>query len=907
MSKPPPPRFVVPVDDLWRSFVGNPRFAPNLVAVRDVAARPAEHAPWPPALAPVVAQAAARRGIDRPYRHQAAAIAAALAPGESPVAVATGTASGKSLCFTAPILDALVRDPGARALCLFPTKALAQDQLAALHGWQDALDAAALDAGDAGAVPPRVVLAPATYDGDTPQAMRGRIRAGARIVLTNPDMLHTGLLPHHTSWSSFLAGLRYVVIDEIHVYRGVFGSHVANVLRRLRRVAAFHGAAPRFVLLSATIANPAELAEALAGGAPSLIDDDGAPNGRRLFACYNPPIVDAALNLRRGVVAEAEPVARHFLAGGVQTIVFARARQTAELLVRLLGGGGGPTVRGYRGGYTATERRAIEADLRDGRLRGVVATNALELGIDIGELDACVMMGYPGSIASARQQAGRVGRRTGTAVAVLIAGGSPLDQFIVRHPDYLFDRSPEEARLDPDNLRIVLEHVRCAAFELPFGAEEAARPFGAPPGATGGVAVGDLLAVLEADGSLSARGGTWYWLADRYPAEGVNLRGAASDVVAIVRQSPARDGLDIARQGAAAPAADAVDAADDGALPARPDILGTIDRSRAPLVVHTGAVYLHDGTPWRVEALDWEAGRAFVVPADGATYTRGSARVDVEPILTAAERDEGPCRVGYGELEVRSKPTSYRELRFSTNETIGWGTIDLPESAHVAGGYWFTLDEACVERLRAIGRWDFDPSGDRGPNWPVQRVAALARDGHRCRLCGAAPRPGRTHDVHHLRPFRLFGWLKGSNENYRLANDLDNLITLCPACHRLAERALGLHGALSGVGYALGHIAPLLLMCDAADLGVTTTAHAPWSKRPTVVVYEQAGGGVGFGEVLWRRHAELIALCTDLVEGCRCTWGCPSCVGPGEPGGEAKRHARAVLGVLGGGGTGPAA
>ncbi len=414
-----------------------------------------------------------------------------------------------------------------------------------------------------------------------------------------------------------------------------------------------------------------------------------------------------------------------------------------------------------------------------------------------------------------------------------------------------------------------------------------------------------LLAVLEAEGVLSQRGGRWYWLAEGSPADAVRLRGAAADVVTIVRgAAPAA----ARTTGGALDAAEATGGALDASGPASAgddlgpggDVLGTVERSRAPLVVHAGAVYLHDGTPWRVDDLDWAAGRAYVSPADGAVYTRASARVDVAPVAIAAERDDGPCRVGHGELEVRSKPTGYRELRFATNETIGWGTIDLPEALLVTSGYWFTLDDDCVERLRAVGRWDFDPSGDRGPSWPVQRAAALERDGHRCRLCAAPPRPGRSHDVHHLRPFRTFGYVRGANANDRLANDLDNLITLCAACHRVAERALGLHGALTGVGYVLHHVAPLLLMCDAADLGVTTTAHAPWSKRPTVVAYEHAAGGVGFGEALWRRHAELIRLCATVVADCGCAWGCPGCVGPGEPGGEGKAHARAVLAELGG-------
>ena len=917
------PRFVVPAGDLAREFVAGERFGPQVEAVREIPARPARHGPWPEALHPDARAAAETMGLERLYSHQSRAIAAALAPAEAhpAIAVAAGTASGKSLCYTLPLLDARLRDEGARALLLFPTKALARDQLAALHAWDAAL--------------PTPTLHAAAFDGDTPSGQRQRARRAGRLLLSNPDMLHAGILPHHPRWADFLAGLRWIVLDEMHVYRGVFGSHVANVLRRLRRVAAFHGARPRYLLTSATIANPGDLGRRLTGAPTTVIDEDGAPRGARHFLFYNPPVIDPVLHLRRSAVLEADRVARHFLEGGVQTIVFARTRQSAELLTRYISQGLGapvdrveasgaqaaqagapdahgsrdagtsdslgppphrdPPVRGYRGGYTAGERRAIEAALREGRLRGVVATNALELGIDIGQLDACVMTGYPGTIASTWQQAGRAGRRGETAAAVLVASPAPLDQYIMRHPDWVLGSSPEEARLDPDNLLILLDHLRCAAYELPFDASEAARPFGAtdaeaPSGdgdqagdvqgdgpvdgpstistpSRSGPAVGDLLAVLEAQGDLRQAGGRWYWLAEGYPAEGVSLRSAGAEEVAIVRGR------------------------EEGA-----DVLGTVDRGRAPAVVHEGAVYLHDGVAWRVDALDWEEGRAYVSPADGATYTRASGRTDVTPVDTRQRREARGAEVAHGELEVRSRVTGYRVLRFRTHETLGWGKVELPEQRHVAGGYWCCLSEAAVEQLQAIGRWGFAPDGDRGPDWPEARQRALERDEHRCRHCGAAPPPSRSHDVHHIRPWRRFGDGPGAK---RRANALDNLITLCKSCHAQAERALGLHGALSGVGFALSQIAPLYLMCDPGDLGVSAVAQAPWSRRPTIVLYERAAAGVGFGEALYERHEALVAAAQALIAECPCTHGCPSCVGPADAASdEAKAHALAVLGVL---------
>ncbi len=905
-----------PVTELVRLLRADRRWARHFEAWHELPGQPARFAEWPATLGPEVCRAAHELGFERPFTHQAEAFEAVVSGAH--VAVATGTASGKSLCYLLPILDQAVRSPRARALLVFPTKALAHDQLNALRRWDRALT--------------EIDLRPAAYDGDTPTGDRRAIRRTARAVLTNPDMLHTGILPHHTRWATMFEGLTHVVLDEMHVYRGVFGSHVANVLRRLRRVARFYGSEPQFVMTSATIANPGELGGHLAGAPVRVIAGDGSPRGPRIFAFYNPPVVDERLNLRRSPVLEAEALAGHFLAGGVQTIIFARTRQTAELIVRYItegrraaaGAESSPLVRGYRGGYMAGERRAIEAALRDGRLRGVVATNALELGVDIGALDACIMTGYPGTIASTWQQAGRAGRRLDAAFAVLVAGSTPLDQFIVRHPDYFFGRSPEHARLDPDNLLILLDHVRCAAFELPFGPEEAALPFGGPapgPGSTapleagaagdsaqqeGPQPVGYLLAVLAGQGVIREAADTWYWMADAYPASEVGLRSAGPDAVTIVRrQAGARSsepGVIPGRgeQGSSGTPGGMQAGPPLGEAPDSYDVLGTVEREVAALMVHPRAVYLHDGAAYEVEALDWERGRAVVVPSDGALYTRASSSVEVRPTRVSATRAAPGVEVHHGELEVRSCATGFRKIRFRTHETVGWEEIDLPEHRHVAGSYWFTLDDDTVAHLRTIGRWQHDPSGRRGASWREQRERARARDGYRCRLCGSPERPGQTHDVHHIRPFREFSSVEGEPEAHREANALDNLITLCRSCHRVAERALGLHGGLSGVGYALSHIAPLYLMCDARDLGVATESHAPWTGRPTVAVYERAAAGVGFGEALFDLHEAVVRACGELIADCPCTSGCPSCVGPsGEHGPNAKAHALAVLGALG--------
>ena len=842
----------MPIEDVLQNLRFDRQFMEHVTAWERFPARPASYADFPDGLHPRLTSALRTLGAAPLYTHQAVAIEAALA-GEN-VVVVTGTASGKTLCYNLPVLHTLLHDPQARALYLFPTKALAQDQAASLGAYLQELDATAL-------VPVR------TYDGDTPQRQRAKIRAEARLLITNPDMLHTGILPHHPRWADFLANLRWVVMDELHVYRGIFGSNVANLLRRLRRVCRFHGSDPRFILTSATIANPKELGERLIEAPLQLIppDLDGSPRAEKHVILYNPPVIDAALGLRRSYTLEATRIAERFLAAGVQSVVFARARRTTEVLLGYVrdgyerAGGDPASIRGYRGGYLPLERREIERGLRDGSVRGVVATNALELGVDIGQLGAAVIAGYPGTIASAWQQAGRAGRRSEVSAAVLVASGAPLDQFVATHPRYLFERSPELGLIQPDNLAILLRHLRCAAFELPFREGEA---FGACEN------VEELLAFLAEQGELHHSGGAYRWIAEGYPAEAVSLRAAGDETVVI---------QDVGQ--------------------GRPTVIGEIDQAAAPVLLHEGAIYIHEGKTFLVRGLNWENALAEVEPAEVDYYTEASEAVELD-VLEVYDADEGrAARRAHGRAQVSAQATSFRKVKRYTHETLGYGQIDLPPRTFETTANWIWIAPETVERLEAEGV--LLPPNDYGPDWAQARDAARARDGYRCRQCGAPEREGRTHDVHHLRPFREFGYLPGANREDRAANALDNLITLCAACHHRAETARGTRSALGGLAYALGNIAPLFLMCDPRDLGSLTETRSKSTKGPTITLYDRVPDGLGLAERLYELHDELLAGALDLVRSCRCQDGCPACVGPVGPGGqEVKALTERLIGAL---------
>jgi DEAD/DEAH box helicase domain-containing protein len=664
----------------------------HVTAVRRLPAAAAQLAPFPAGLDPRLVAALASRGVDQLYTHQAEAIEHALA-GRHTVVI-TPTASGKTLCYNVPVLDAILKDGSSRALYLFPTKALAQDQLAQLQAICETIDSQGTDL-VTGSDPGRFSgIGAFTYDGDTPQDARRTIRSRAHLVLSNPDMLHSGILPHHPRWAKLFENLRYVIVDELHAYRGVFGSHLCNVLRRLRRICRHYGSNPVFLCSSATIRNPRELAERLTEQPFELVDKNGAPCGEKFFVFVNPPVVNQQLGIRRSYLAETRRVASEFLKRNLQIIVFAQSRLSTEILTTYLkddfeGFPGGPeNIRGYRGGYLPLRRREIEKGLREGAVRAVVSTNALELGIDIGALDVSVMAGYPGTIASTWQRAGRAGRRSGRSAAVMVATSAPLDQFVVRNPSYFFDASPERALIDPDNLHILIDHIKCAAFELPFNPTET---FGRPD-------VQEILGILAEQGLVhrADEQAPWTWTNESYPADAVSLRSVSSDNFVVVD------------------------------ITGETRVIGETDYTSGPSTLHPKAIYIVEGQLFQVERLDFEGRKAFVRSTDCDHYTTAISYAKVTPIDTFAVESER----SHGEVHVVSRVVGFKKIKFYTNENIGSGELDLPEQQMHTTSYWLTVPS------RVMGMLPYAPDDRRdgvvGLSFALKQVAQLLLmcDGH---------------------------------------------------------------------------------------------------------------------------------------------------------------------------------
>ena len=637
------------------------KFMANVTAWKVLESKQAQFADFPEQLNEKLIDALQQHGIKQLYSHQADAIANTL-QGRNTVIV-TPTASGKTLCYNAPVLNAVIETEEARALYLFPTKALSQDQLNELHSLIDIVGG-------------RLTfdIKSYTFDGDTPVSARKAIKSSGHIVVTNPDMLHKGILPHHTQWVKLFENLRYIVIDEIHHYRGVFGSHLANVIRRLKRICEFYGSKPVFICCSATIANPHELAERLTGEPAVLVDNNGAPHGEKHFVIYNPPVVNKELGIRRSYIKESQRIAADFIGNMLQTIVFARSRMNVEILLTYLketmrrNKKSASLIRGYRGGYLPLERRDIERGLRDGSVIGVVSTNALELGIDIGQLNASIIAGYPGTISSTLQQTGRAGRRQDTSLAVIVSSSSPLDQYIASNPHYFFEKSPEASIIDPDNLVILLSHIKCAAFELPFITTE---NFGAGYSGEGGVeATQEILQYLQESRVLHQSGDKWHWMAETYPAESVSLRSAAEDNVVIIDTTHPNE-----------------------------KVIGEIDLFASQLMVHDDAIYLHEGRQFHVDKLDWDRKKAFVRQVKSDHYTDAHLKSDIKVLEVFEEQPSANGFVGHGEVVVTSLATMYKKIKFHTHENIGWGKIHLPELELHTTAFWYGFPDDILEKL----------------------------------------------------------------------------------------------------------------------------------------------------------------------------------------------------------------
>jgi DEAD/DEAH box helicase domain-containing protein len=670
----PPWRTPSGIDATLGRWLRSQDVGPCLAADRTLASARGQAAALPAGIHPALRAALAARGIAELYAHQA--LAFELAAAGRNLVVATPTASGKSLCFHLPVLHALANDREARALYLYPTKALARDQESALA---ELIGASGLG------------IAKVVYDGDTPGDARRAARDLGAIVMTNPDMLNSGILPHHPQWVRLFQGLKFVVLDELHTYRGVFGSHMAHVLARLVRVAHFHGSRPTFLCATATIGNPREHAARLLGVAPAdieLIDQSGAPRGGRRVLVFNPPVVNSELGIRASYLKSAVRLASDLIEHGVPTIVFGPSRNSVELMLKYLrdrfaGVLEQHALMAYRGGYLPETRRQIERDLREGRIIGVVATNALELGIDIGSLDAVVCAGYPGSVAAMWQRFGRAGRRSGKSLAVLVASSAPVDQYFARHPDALLGAAVEQARIDPTNVEIVLQHLKCAAFELPFISRAEGGGAGAERyGCLGEEDTRNALLFLGRHGVVHEADDRFHWSADAYPASHVSLRSIGWDNFVVIDRQMGR-------------------------------VIAELDWRSAHTMLHEHAIYQQEGEQYQVETLDYENHKAYVTKVFPDYFTQAMTHRAVSIIEQNAESAYGCALLGWGDVSVVEKVTGYKKIKFYTHENAGYGDVRLPDMQMHTTSFWLTVPETlfvtlgratAADALQGIGR-----------------------------------------------------------------------------------------------------------------------------------------------------------------------------------------------------------
>ena len=739
----------MPVEKILNELKKYNKVSSRLTDWRHIPAKPGIYEEFPEWIEDRLISVLKEKGISKLYSHQASALE--FIRNHKNVVVVTPTASGKTLCYNLPVLDSILKDENSRALYMFPTKALSQDQLTELYQLVSALGEG---------------IRTYAYDGDTPSSARQAIRKKGHIVVTNPDMLHLGILPHHTKWMDFFVNLKYVVIDEIHIYRGVFGSHLANVIRRLKRICRFYGSNPQFICCSATIANPRELSQKIVGEEFVLVDNNGSPQGEKHFLFYNPPVINKELGIRKSLIKEVARFVAYFLNYDIQTIVFARSRLTTEVLTSYLKdflvktGRSKDIVRGYRGGYLPNLRREIEKGLKDGEIKGVVSTNALELGIDIGQLDACFMAGYPGTISSTWQQAGRAGRRSNSSIAILVASSNPLDQFVINHSDYFFGESPESAVIDPDNLSILVSHIRCASFELPF---EEGEDFGTKK-------LRDVLEYLEKEGVLHYVEKKWYWMSEVYPTKEISLRSASVDNFVIIDTTDQQE-----------------------------QVIGEVDKASVPTLIYEGAIYLHEGEQYAIHRLDYQNQKAYAEKVKVNYYTDAQTETNIKVLEVFDKAEESNMEHSYGEVAITTVSTCYKKIKFYTHENIGFGEISLPPEEMRTTAYWLTL-----------------------------------------------------------------------------ANDISELLD-----DRESEgRFFNLNSGLLALSNVLINVVPLYVMCDPQDIRAVSEVRSLFTGGPTIYIYDNYPGGVGFSEKMFELRRPLLQAAQELILGCGCEKGCPSCVGP---------------------------
>lgn len=818
------------LDEFHHELSASPRFRQNIVSTHIHPANEKISSPLPPQLEKELLKLLKENGIEELYSHQAKALNHIFS-GKN-VVISSGVASGKSLIYQIPILQSILQDKQSRALLLFPTKALTQDQ--------------ALKMGELGSSSPFPIRG-AIYDGDTPSDSRHSIRKEANIVFSNPDMLHLGILPHHGLWSSFFSRLKYVVIDEVHYYRGVFGSHFACVIRRLKRICRIYNVKPIFICTSATLANAQSFVQELIADDVIHIAEDGSPQGERINIIYNPPLTNKDLGIRRSSLMDSGRIARLALKYPLQSILFSISRRSVETLLLNIPRDKQHQVQSYRSGYLPSVRRKIERKLREGEIKMVVSTNALELGIDIGGLDLAIINGYPGSISGVRQEAGRAGREGRKSLAILVASANPLDQYICRHPEYLWENSPEMALIDPKNTEILLKHLHTAVAELSFKDGESFGDMEYPE-------LSGYLDILAEDGKIRKAGKRYVGIINDFPAAKVSLRNASAQLPILHKDKS----------------------------------IGFVDLDSAHWLTHPHAIYLHEGESWIVKDLDLIENLVRVEPIEADYYTQAIKNTTIIPekiyrnqLLTWGSKH-------FADVTVRSQVTGFKMIRIANLEKLGVRQLDLPEREMQTKAWWIQLSEETVERVRAQGLWNSDPN-DYGKNWAKLSKTIRARDAHRCTHCGLAENKETWH-VHHIVPFRNF-------DDPAAANHPSNLTTLCPRCHALAEQRIMIQSGISGMAYLIHNIAPFFIMCDPRDLGIHFGKESGFARgNYFVAIYDAVAGGTGLSKKLYDIQEDVLRAALEQVFACTCESGCPACTGAvSEQGRGAKTHAKAIL------------
>lgn len=829
------------MDENIRRFPQDERFTKNIKAVQEIPAKAGEYCELPAELAPVIKDLLADSGILRVYSHQGEAIKLAL--GGRHLAISTGVASGKSLCYQLPVLDSWLRDKDARSIFLYPTKALAQDQKRELSGFLSRLmEMTGKPCGGIG-----------IYDGDTPAGQRKLICNNSNFLFTNPDMLHLGIMPHHTKWAKFFSNLRYVIIDEVHTYRGIFGSHFTNVIRRLKRIAAFYGSHPQFICTSATLANTQKFINRLVEEDVIVIDKDGSPQGKKTYVLYNPPLINRELAIRRSAMLETIALGEYFTQTDQQSIIFAHTRRMVELIVSYLQRNLAKpdSVLGYRSGYLAKQRREIEAEMKAGDINTVVATSALELGIDVGGLDVIVINGYPGSIASTKQQWGRAGRTGSDSLGILVAGSDLIDQYLMKHPEYIFKGIPEQALINPDNPFILLHQLECALFEKPFISGEGF-------GALSGIETDAYLDLLQKYGKVHKYGDKYLWRSDTYPASSISLRTTGSGEYLLQCQ-----GL----------------------------IIGKVDEASAYWMVHPQAVYIHNGQSYLVQELDFEKHIALLSNQPLDYYTQSISRTDYELLQETGRASEKGAEKYQGQVRVERQVTGFKRIKWGSQEILDQVSLDMPVTEFVTTAYWFSPSPETIESLKEAGNWNNTPN-HYGAGWKKLSEKVRARDDFTCQNCGIMETDKAFH-VHHKIPFKQF-------VNRYDANKEANLITLCPTCHRLADQEAYVQSSLAGLSWLLQNIAPLHLMCDRSDISVDVQQKSNLAEgNPAVIFHDTVPGGIGLSTRLYSQHQQILAEAASIVNECECSAGCPACTGPVAESGEgAKIKVKELLKLL---------